>query len=384
MGNDSVIFIRTDGNSKIATGHLVRCLCIAQALEKEGKTIIFLVSDKESHRLLSELSSSIFSDYAFSFKTKILNSGIYDNLDAELTELTAFLSSYHNPVLFVDSYYVTPNYFATLRPVTKLAYMDDIQAFDYDVDLVINYDVIPPSREAAYEQAYTNAGKRLLGAVYTPLRPQFQKQSFHVNDRMKDILITTGGSDPYHFCEAMVSSLLSENKEITFHIVVGKLFSEETIIALEKLADTSDSIKLHRNVTNMADLMKQCDFAISAAGTTLYELCAIGVPAISFTFANNQLTMAETFAQVGAIPYAGDLRDEYSTELICNSTIQTEISKDIFYPENKKENIIHTINITLKSLFFSPDTRKELHIKMKSLMDGNGTSKIAKALCHLA
>ena len=51
MGSDSVIYIRTDGNSKIATGHLVRCLCIAQALESLEKSVCFLVSDEDSFSL---------------------------------------------------------------------------------------------------------------------------------------------------------------------------------------------------------------------------------------------------------------------------------------------------------------------------------------------
>ena len=60
MGTDSVIYIRTDGNSKIATGHFVRCLCIAEALETLGKQVCFLVSDTDSADLLRELSVSIF------------------------------------------------------------------------------------------------------------------------------------------------------------------------------------------------------------------------------------------------------------------------------------------------------------------------------------
>ena len=91
MGTDSVIFIRTDGNSHIATGHLVRCLCIAKALEKEKKKVIFLVSDEESAKLLTELSASVFSDTSFSFETIILKTAKFNALEEELTELTELL-----------------------------------------------------------------------------------------------------------------------------------------------------------------------------------------------------------------------------------------------------------------------------------------------------
>jgi len=385
MGTDSVIFIRTDGNSKIATGHLVRCLCIASALEKEGKRVVFLLSDEESHKLLRDLSSTIFSDIPFSYETIVLQNTTFDNMEKELPELIKLLKPYNSPVLLIDSYFVTPYYFSALKQVATLAYMDDLRAFDYDVDFVINYDVIPDSKRPAYEQAYTKAGKRLLGAEYTPLRPQFQNQTFFVKEKIDNILLTTGGSDPYHFCETFVPSFLSENKEITLHIVIGKLFTDSTITALEELASQSPWVKLHRNVTDMASLMKQCDFAISAAGTTLYELCAIGVPAVSFTFADNQLIMAETFAECDAIPYAGDLRPEHKQCIPPIKECPKENKIEILFTnitENGINNIIQNINIRVKNLISAPDTRKKLLTKMQSLVDGNGTSKIAKALCR--
>lgn len=385
MGADSIIFIRTDGNATIATGHLVRCLCIAQTLENLGKKVCFLVSDEESENLLKHLSSSIFSDFIFSYETLRLESAEYDHLESELPELIFLLKTYVSPVLFIDSYYVTPTYFEALSPYAKLAYMDDLLFFDYDVDLVINYDVIPLNKWNSYKQFYSKAKKCLLGAEYTPLRPQFQNCLFQIKENIQDILITTGGSDPYGFCESMILSFLSKNPGITLHIVIGKLFSQTTITALEKLASQSSFIKLHRNVSNMAELMKQCDFAVSAAGTTLYELCAIGVPAISFTFADNQIIMAETFSETGAIPYAGDIRYKISNHTSFKSNITTETT---FFCKNKinntKEQVISHINTEINKFISTPHNRNLLHTQMKNLVDGNGTLKIARELCQLA
>ena len=370
MGTDSVIFIRTDGNTQIATGHLVRCLCITEALEKEGKQVIFLLSDEDSLSLLRELSSSLFSGIHFHYETRILPNAKFDNLEAELWTLTNFLTNYKNSVLLIDSYYVTDHYLTSLKPYAKLAYMDDLRSFDYDVDLVINYDVIPPSRQSEYELAYRKATKCLLGAEYTPLRPQFQNQTYELNKEIKNILVTTGGSDPYSFCETFASAFLAEKKEITLHIVIGKLFPDTTVATLKQMDEMSPLIKLHYNITNMADLMKQCDCAISAAGTTLYELCAIGVPAISFTFADNQLTTAKTFAETGAVLYAGDLRTK----------------KESLNPSQKSPatETICNINQLVNQMITDFDTRSKLHSKMKTQVPQNGASKIAKALCRLA
>ena len=225
MGTDSIIYIRTDGNSQIATGHLVRCLCIAQALEKLGRKVCFLVSDETSSKLIKDLCDTVFYGVVFSFEVKILESAVYDNLDLEIDELSDFLSKSTNffeknshscatsessadskPTILIDSYNVSETYFTALNQVAKVAYMDDLRAFDYDVDLVINYDVIPSSRTEEYRLAYTKAKTTLLGAEYTPLREQFQKQSIVLKEKIHNVLITSGGSDPYHFTETISKS----------------------------------------------------------------------------------------------------------------------------------------------------------------------------------
>ena len=355
MGTDSVIYIRTDGNSKIATGHLVRCLCIAQALEEMGKQVCFLVSDHTSSELLKDLCNTVFYGVSFSFDTRILESAVFDNLDLEIEELCGMFGN-TKPIILVDSYYVTEAYFQSLNQVASVAYMDDLRSFDYDVDLVINYDVIPPSKEEEYKQAYTKAKTTLLGAGYTPLREQFQNQSVELRDEIHNVLITTGGSDPYHFTEAISNYFISQNLEVDIHIVVGRLF--DNVDTLETLSQKYPQIHLHQNVKDMATFMKQCDFAISAAGTTLYELCALGIPTISFTMADNQIIMAETFHETGAIPYMGDLRKSSS---ICNK-------------------IYHH----LANMITHPYLLQNQQQKMQYIVDGNGSIKIAEALINLS
>ena len=377
MGTDSVIYIRTDGNSKIATGHLVRCLCIAQALESLKKSVCFLVSDKDSFSLLKDLAESVFCGYKFSFDVKILETAKYDDLELEIDELSNLLKSdaslltgqetfqaknpsSDKPILFVDSYFVTEAYFTSLKPFAKVAYMDDLRAFDYPVDLVINYDVIQPAREQEYQLSYTNAGISLLGAKYTPLRSQFQNQEVSLRGQIKNILITTGGSDPYDFTLTLSDYLLSLELNMEIHVVVGRLF--KNIETLEELSKQYSSLHLHYNVSDMASLMKQCDYAVSAAGTTLYELCALGIPAISISMADNQIPMAEIFATVDAVPYAGDIRVQTTDEM---NTIFEQISGHLL------------------SLYNDPSKSRIQHKKMRQLVDGNGAIKIAKVLSGL-
>lgn len=372
MGTHQLIYIRTDGNKNIASGHLTRCLSVAFACRQLGLDVQFLVSDKESLFLLQ----SIWSEWKSmadapaaptEFTVLQLQTASYNQLEQELPEVTSCLSSHASdmPVFFLDSYYVTESYLSALKPFAKIAYLDDLRLFDYPVDLLINYDVIPDLELASYKASYKNAGQLLLGAAYTPLRSQFQGKHAPIKNQVKNILITTGGTDPCHFCLAFIRRLEHFNfsdffafPDIIFHIVIGKLNTDKDILC--EYAARLPFLQLHENVTDMASLMLCCDLAISAAGTTLYELCALGIPSVSFTMADNQLPSARTFASAGAVPCAGDLRGN---------------------PVMVLDNVFQFIkDFSAKSSYTK---RKSAQKTMCGLIDGSGALRIAKALKKL-
>ena len=348
MGTDRLVYFRTDGNSHIATGHLVRCLSIADACFSLGMKVCFLVSDQESKALFQSF------DPACRFPVRILETASYDDLEKELPELLSILSD-SRQFFFLDSYYVTEHYLSAVRTAAKVAYLDDLQLFDYPADLLINYDVIPESRSASYQAAYQNAARTLLGASYTPLRAQFTDLQPYCRDRVSNILVTTGGSDPYHFCLKLIE-VFRESSSLhlcQLHVVVGRLSEDKD--RLYKLTDELPFLQLHENVSDMASLMASCDLAVSAAGTTLYELCAAGVPSMSFCLADNQLTAAKAFDEAGAIPCAGDIRRS------CDEVLGNVMNFVTYMSENSKK-------------------RKAALETMRQLVDGKGAMRIAKAL----
>ena len=367
MGSHRLIYFRTDGNSQIATGHLMRCLSIAQACQVLSLPVCFLASDEDSASLLKQF------DPAGTFPVRILSSAVYNDMEKELPELLSLLSEAPS-LLFVDSYFVTEPYLQAVSGICPVAYLDDLQLFDYPVDLVINYDIIPEDMLPSYQAAYKRAGQTLLGASYTPLRSQFQMEVPAVRPSVKDILITTGGSDPYHFCLKLLScfqerlSALIAEPDFHLHVLIGKRL-------LLELAEELPFLKLHENVTDMAALMASCDLAISAAGTTLYELCAVGIPAVSYSFADNQLPSSLAFANVGAVPYAGDLR------------MDTESCSIVPSPDSKGTGSAYGLPGVLSAVcHFVTDMsgnmakRKSAQQSMRRLIDGKGSCRIARAL----
>ena len=391
MGADSVIYIRADGNTEIATGHLVRCLSIARALKKELQTagtivtdpnaspITFLVSDQESKALLSG-----FFDCKEEFPVRILETARYDDLEAELPELISLVNKCKTskPVLLVDSYFVTEGYFSSLKDEVTLVYLDDLRAFDYPVDLIINYDILTPEAQQEYAHSYTRAGKKLLGGAYAPLRPQFQSVMKEISpasdDKICHVLIASGGSDPYRTTLRLTEYLLAKCPSgYCFDLLLGSMNPDRQ--ALCELADRQNmcpsalpsakasTVILHQGVSDMASLMQSCDLALSAAGTTLYELCAVGIPTASFIIADNQIASANAFAQNDAIPCLGDVR-----------TNEESIKKEAAHWVTSMNPYVKNQAASVHLFRYQKVSKR-----MQQLVDGNGAVRIADALIVL-
>ena len=345
MNTEKSILIRTDGNQDIAAGHLMRCLSIAQALHEKKVPVFFATADETSAGLLRTFFGS-GEDYPIF----ILHSD-YRKPDSETDSLISLFSQFHIGCLLVDSYFVTHSYLETLSEVTKTAYIDDLYSFDYPVDLLINYDAVIP------ENFYQQARRRLLGLSYTPLRKQFSRLQPTVRPEVKEILISTGGTDPCHAAESLLSQLIDseESRDWCFHVLAGPMHSDRK--SLEQMALSHPGLRLYEHVAQMAELMQRCDLAVSAAGTTLFELCAAGTPAVSFTMADNQFTTAVQMEAGAGIPCAGDVR----------------IAKDF----------TSGLCRILYGLASDYEKRKALSSSMHRLIDGNGAVRIADELIRL-
>lgn len=301
MEHDRLIYIRTDGNERIASGHLVRCLTIAEAIVRQGGSVKFLVSDETSRKELQQRIEQKTERIQGLKPFEILVLGTdYRKPEQELPLLERIFSGEKNSLLLLDSYFVTPEYLESLKKMTRVFYLDDLQLFDYPVDGVINYDL---KVDAGF---YQSARHRYLEGKYAPLREQFRDVDYRVRERAKDLLLTTGGTDPTGFCERFLTYFFAQPDALQWnvHVVVGSMFTKKQTLA--QMAAGRKNLFLYQNVSDMAELMKKCDLAISAGGTTLFELCAVGVPALSISVSENQLPCNRAFEHAGLISYEGE------------------------------------------------------------------------------
>lgn len=365
-----MVVIRADANSKIGMGHVMRCLSVADALLKRGEEVLFVTADDTPVPLLTKKG----------IPYRVLHTD-YADMEAELPELWEVLRELpqgaespdatlpqKNTSILVDSYYVTEKYLAALKKRITTIYMDDIYAFSYPVDMLINYNIY--GEEMGYEKDAAFADtKLLLGANYVPLREEFSAGAGYVQSRKAlslgaanvtpaeegGILITTGGSDSFNLAGQLLMEAMKYDalKEKEYHVVSGSL--NPHIGELQALAQKHENIHIHCNVTNMAELMAESEVALSAGGSTLYELCAMGVPVIAFSFAENQERLVQTFVKRGIAQYGGNYRTDG------NKMIQNTIAG-------------------LETLLEDENLRTEYRKKARTLVDGKGAERIAEAL----
>lgn len=286
--------IRADGNAKTGAGHLMRCLTIAQAIERRGEAseILFLCADEDSAKMVR----------VHGFRAEVLHTD-YRDMESELrgdagqnrdvsnavgkTLWDIWIKGTSNRIL-VDSYYVTDAYLKGLKRYGRVFLMDDMQNHTYPADGVINYNLFADSE--LYAKLYEGKDVRLcLGSGYVPLRQQFRDVAYQVRDVVEEVLLTTGGGDADNIAGSILDAVYREN--IRFHVLVGR-FSPH-FENWQRRVEQTPNLEIHFDVKNMAELMTQCDLAITAGGSTVYELAAVGVPFICFSYAGNQEALVD-------------------------------------------------------------------------------------------
>lgn len=315
-----MILFRADGNEDIGAGHIMRCVSVADAAGRYGQVCRFLLASADLEPVIRRHGHE-----AVVFGTD------YRCMDEDLARTIEIVRRLRPAAIVVDSYSVTRSYLGSLWDAakaagTRLVYFDDVQAFPYPCDILINYNIYGP--DCGYEAFYAGmqAPEWMLGTKYAPLRDEFQGLAKrNVKRAAQDILISTGGADFEHIAVKLAEAIRSmepmdEGGRYQFHMIIGAMNKDSARI--KKMCSTMHNLVIHENVSRMAALMQSCDLAVSAAGSTLYELCATQTPAITYILADNQILGAESFAKQGILECAGDIRkfgDRAAGELICRA-----------------------------------------------------------------
>lgn len=361
-----MIYIRADANPNIGMGHIMRCLSIADTFRAFGNTPVFILADDRVLSLIIERG----------YEAIVLHSE-YNNMEAEL-QLWESKSIISADFILVDSYFVTAGYLQSLKALVgkngKLIYLDDLASFPYPVDILANYNVF--ATDAMYNSLYKfvslDMPQLILGCSFAPLRAMFRGIGKKVQpEKVKNILISTGGSDTLHLSLSLIRALQEKEHETgyVYHFLLGAMNVDKDRI--RALAKGNENFILHENVSDMRGLLEKMDLAVSAAGSTLYEICACGIPLITYTLADNQILVAETFYTLGLAVNIGDLREPMPSGSFADTTSSVSSSS------------VQRIISIVEEKSADYDWRMKVGLRMQEMIDGCGAERMVKKILSL-
>lgn len=314
-----LIALRTDASLQIGTGHVMRCLTLADALRDRGGQCVFVCRAHEGHLLdlIQRRGHGAVAlpagEAGYQAPGRLAHDGWLGTAwatDAQATRQA--LSGQPVDWLVLDHYGLDRQWEAAMRPsCRRLLVIDDLADRQHDCDWLIDQNL---GRGAAdYDGLLSTDTHRLIGPSFALLRPEFaQWRDYSLKRRagqpLRNLLIAMGGVDKGNatgqLLHALQAAPLSPDMRIT--AVMGP-HAPWLHQLREQAAAMPRPTQVLTGVDNMAQLMADSDLAIGAAGGTAWERCALGLPSVVVVLAANQQAGAEALAQAGAAVVVQDI-----------------------------------------------------------------------------
>jgi UDP-2,4-diacetamido-2,4,6-trideoxy-beta-L-altropyranose hydrolase len=355
------VLFRADASVEIGTGHVVRCVTLADALRQQGADVAFACRALAGD-LLGWLGQK-------NFKTLALEDRSLNHLEAVNTLISCQqIWGDEVPVdwLVVDHYALDATWERAMRcQCRRIMVIDDLANRPHDCDLLLDQNQLDVEPNT-YQRWVSPECQQLLGPKFALLRPEFTKLRQHINKEeagshrfqpgrysdVANVLIFFGGSDPTGECFKALDALkvLPPGVRLQVDLVAGA--GNPQYETLQARCRNLPDVTLHRQVNAMADLMHQATVSIGAGGGTTWERFCLGLPSLVIAVADNQVAISETLAQQGYHLYLGQSSLVTPTQLA--EALQTMLAK--------------------------PEQRQVFSQAGLALVDGQGTQRVLEAI----
>jgi UDP-2,4-diacetamido-2,4,6-trideoxy-beta-L-altropyranose hydrolase len=302
------LFIRADASALIGTGHVMRMLSLAQAwLREEGGLVVFLCAqlpDALAGRLRAEGCTVVMLRQA---STQADDAHATLSAMANYIQVSGFQFQVSDGWLLADGYHFGPDFQQAIKAGgVRLLVMDDNgENGAYECDLVLNQNIHADKKFYARRAPQT---RLLLGTRYALLRSEFLsvKRTREISSVARRVLLTLGGADPGNMTGQALASLAALGRiEGELCVVLGGGNPRGTEIEQAAHLLPWSRVRVLRNVTNMPELMQEADLAVTAGGSTCWEMCLLGLPMLVISIAENQRGLVQGLGAAGAAVVAG-------------------------------------------------------------------------------
>jgi len=296
------VLVRADASNQIGSGHVMRCLALVDGLRPLATDVHFICRQLpgEMHALIEAKG---FRCSLFPVDESDSDMKLEQDHDAELTVSLSGTVDW----TIVDHYGIDQRWERLMRPhCRRLMVIDDLVDRAHDCDVLLDQSFGRKPEE--YGQLVGADCTVLAGTDYALLRPEFAAtRAATLARREKDmeirhVLVSMGGFDPENkaleVLEALAGTQYAADLAVT---VVAGAGSTGSDASLNTFADRFGKLDIRSGVSNMAELMAVADIAVGAAGTSSWERCCLGLPALIYIYADNQREIAGSLEDAGAI-----------------------------------------------------------------------------------
>lgn len=329
------VVFRVDAGAAVGMGHVMRCSALAGAFRDAGWRVDFAVNRDGLDVVRKVVGQRPYGVSAGVEGARDLKDQWPDGVD----------------LLIVDHYGLDRAFETACRPWAKcIGVIDDMTDRQHDCDVLLNPS--PGVSTSDYAGLTPEACTFLLAPRYALLREQFHDRILdepHHPEVALRLLVTLGGSDPDNIVERVVDALRLLPKIPQTRIILGSAYAHPNQL-IASVKGLSSKIEVYVDADNMADHMSWCDMAVSAAGSTTWELCAMGVAAVYVQTAENQNAVVRAIQDHGIGFVVGNAADINARDWLS----------------------------ALSSLMHNPVLRAEYARNAHGLVDGQGTRRVVE------
>lgn len=310
------IAFRADASQIIGSGHIMRCLVLAECLRDKGDEIFFICRQLPGN-IIGVIEKKGFKVFYLPYdfnendrlsKTDLYASWLGTSLEKEFKDTKNYLMKIGKiDWLIVDHYALDERWENGLREyVRHIMVIDDLASRKHDCDLLLDQNYYA-NMSVRYTGLVPAKCQLLLGPKYALLRNEFIAARARAKIRdgnVKRILIFLGGADYTQETKKVLQGLEVMNFQGIIDVVVGG--QNQCKDEIECICENNRNHNFYCQVDNIAELMLRADLAIGAGGSSTWERCCLGLPSLVITLAENQEQLASDAQAVGTVVYLGD------------------------------------------------------------------------------
>ncbi|CAN7243104.1 UDP-2,4-diacetamido-2,4, 6-trideoxy-beta-L-altropyranose hydrolase [Phenylobacterium sp. LjRoot219] len=283
MSGPRILFV-VDAGPRVGGGHVMRSLTLAGALGAQGATCTFMGPPAVSSLL------DAFAPGA----TRLAAAS------TEPRDLAAAIGAEQFDAVVFDHYGLSSRDHRAMGQGRPVLVIDDLADRPLGADIIVDSG---PARTAEdYDGLVPEKARLLLGPNFAPVRPEFaalrETALAWRGEPVQRILVSMGLTDIDGVTARIVERLRLRVGEAGLDVVLGA--GSPTLAGLTKVARRDQRLAIHVDTPHMARLTAEADIAVGGAGSSTWERCTLGLPALQVILADNQRAAAEAVATRGA------------------------------------------------------------------------------------